>query len=67
MINHMEIKSVFKTYKVDFTNRYQIEPSHNDVLVIDRKVMDIYGSRYNAFLMYFILMQMKKLRTCQVF
>lgn len=49
MINHMEIKSVFKTYKVDFTNHYQIEPSHNDVLVIDRKVMDIYGSRYNAF------------------
>ena len=41
----MEVKSIFRTYNVDFTN--ETPPiGKNDVLVIDKMVFSLYENRY---------------------
>lgn len=44
----LTIKSIFRTYNVDFTNELPVIGS-KDVLVIDKNVYDIYKSKYHKY------------------
>jgi 3-dehydroquinate synthase len=44
----MEIRSIFRTYTVDFTNELP-HVSDKDVLVIDKNVLNLYRDRYSSY------------------
>jgi 3-dehydroquinate synthase len=44
----MEVKSLFRTYKVDFTSELP-NIGDKDVLVIDKNVLDLYKDRYGGY------------------
>lgn len=48
----MEIKSIFRTYKVDFTSDIPTI-GNKDVLVIDKTVLDLYKERYSGYTFVF--------------